>query len=130
MFVLFFKGHVALSVVIVFFFFNHTATTEIYTLSLHDALPIFAAGSCSACHTRHRFSIAQARQPAACGKCHLGPDHPQMEVYTESKHGILWEANKERLNLDCKSWKPGIDYTAAPSCSSCHMGATTSQAVT
>src|SRR5260370_34812663 len=25
-----------------FFFFNDTATTEIYTLSLHDALPIFA----------------------------------------------------------------------------------------
>src|SRR5690606_41642890 len=25
-----------------FFFFNHTAPTEIYTLSLHDALPIFA----------------------------------------------------------------------------------------
>src|SRR2546430_9018554 len=28
----------------VFFFFNDTATTEIYTLSLHDALPIFATG--------------------------------------------------------------------------------------
>src|SRR6266498_5917358 len=28
-------------VVIFFFFFNDTATTEIYTLSLHDALPIF-----------------------------------------------------------------------------------------
>src|SRR5207342_3774219 len=27
-----------------FFFFNDTATTEIYTLSLHDALPIFPAG--------------------------------------------------------------------------------------
>src|SRR5438034_11108238 len=26
--------------VFLFFFFNHTATTEIYTLSLHDALPI------------------------------------------------------------------------------------------
>src|SRR5256885_6357252 len=26
-----------------FFFFNDTATTEIYTLSLHDALPIYAA---------------------------------------------------------------------------------------
>jgi len=26
--------------VVVFFFFNDTATTEIYTLSLHDALPI------------------------------------------------------------------------------------------
>src|SRR5258706_10770029 len=28
-----------------FFFFNDTATTEIYTLSLHDALPIFPGGS-------------------------------------------------------------------------------------
>src|SRR3712207_7320765 len=28
-----------------FFFFNDTATTEIYTLSLHDALPISAGGS-------------------------------------------------------------------------------------
>src|SRR3712207_7027836 len=27
-----------------FFFFNDTATTEIYTLSLHDALPIYALG--------------------------------------------------------------------------------------
>src|SRR4249920_4267786 len=27
-----------------FFFFNDTATTEIYTLSLHDALPIFTVG--------------------------------------------------------------------------------------
>src|SRR5690349_24922458 len=29
-----------------FFFFNDTATTEIYTLSLHDALPISASASC------------------------------------------------------------------------------------
>ena len=27
-----------------FFFFNDTATTEIYTLSLHDALPIYMEG--------------------------------------------------------------------------------------
>src|SRR5258708_40106141 len=31
-----------LSVLFSFFFFNDTATTEIYTLSLHDALPILA----------------------------------------------------------------------------------------
>src|SRR2546426_11091058 len=30
----------------IFFFFNDTATTEIYTLSLHDALPIFASLAC------------------------------------------------------------------------------------
>src|SRR5712675_2858506 len=29
----------------IFFFFNDTATTEIYTLSLHDALPIFPVSS-------------------------------------------------------------------------------------
>src|SRR6266516_7266280 len=29
---------------LLFFFFNDTATTEIYTLSLHDALPIYPAG--------------------------------------------------------------------------------------
>src|SRR3712207_9203588 len=28
---------------VIFFFFNNTATTEIYTLSLHDALPIYTA---------------------------------------------------------------------------------------
>src|SRR3712207_7858897 len=33
-----------MEVVYSFFFFNDTATTEIYTLSLHDALPIFEAG--------------------------------------------------------------------------------------
>src|SRR5437588_6545468 len=32
-----------------FFFFNDTATTEIYTLSLHDALPILAPASLPAC---------------------------------------------------------------------------------
>src|SRR5437870_13011918 len=32
-----------------FFFFNDTATTEIYTLSLHDALPISGPGTCRRC---------------------------------------------------------------------------------
>src|ERR1051326_9520834 len=36
------------------FFFNDTATTEIYTLSLHDALPISCGGSC-ACTTCHLY---------------------------------------------------------------------------
>src|SRR5256885_7279443 len=36
-----------------FFFFNDTATTEIYTLSLHDALPIFGRSSLLCQGTRH-----------------------------------------------------------------------------
>src|SRR5258707_2904444 len=36
-------------IIIIFFFFNDTATTEIYTLSLHDALPISAPSSRATC---------------------------------------------------------------------------------
>src|SRR3989442_8911162 len=36
--------NVLFSLFFFFFFFNDTATTEIYTLSLHDALPIYGAG--------------------------------------------------------------------------------------
>src|SRR2546430_17135083 len=39
LFILYILMHL-LSLVVFFFFFNDTATTEIYTLSLHDALPI------------------------------------------------------------------------------------------
>src|SRR2546425_6129855 len=40
-----------------FFFFNDTATTEIYTLSLHDALPIFGF---NAIRSRSHFSRSEA----------------------------------------------------------------------
>ncbi len=92
--------------------------------------PDGSKGSCSACHARHSFSKAQAREPQTCGKCHLGPDHPQIEVYQESKHGILYEANKERLNMHNDKWVVGKDYTAAPTCATCHMSATPNQPVT
>jgi hydroxylamine dehydrogenase len=92
--------------------------------------PDGSKGSCTACHARHNFSKAQARQPEACGKCHLGPDHPQIEVYNESKHGILYVANKDRLNLHKNAWVVGKDYTAAPTCATCHMSATPDQPVT
>lgn len=92
--------------------------------------PDGSLGSCSACHTRHRFSKAQARQPEACGKCHLGPDHPQREVYEESKHGILYYAKKNEMNLDRSQWIVGADYTVAATCATCHMGATPNQPAT
>ena len=87
-------------------------------------------GSCSACHARHAFSSAQARTPDTCGKCHMGPDHPQIEIYDESKHGILYRANIDKMNLNSKSWVAGVDYSAAPTCATCHMSATADQKVT
>ncbi len=92
--------------------------------------PDGSRGSCAACHGRHSFSSALARQPENCGKCHLGPDHPQMEIYTESKHGIQFRANIAKMNLDSKSWVVGKDYSAAPTCATCHMSATSNQPVT
>ena len=92
--------------------------------------PDGSRGSCSACHARHSFSSAQARTPDTCGKCHLGPDHPQMEIYNESKHGILYRAKVNEMNLDSRKWVAGVDYSAAPTCATCHMGATRTQGVT
>src|SRR3712207_7746377 len=43
------------------FFFNDTATTEIYTLSLHDALPISCGASACGPSTRTRSSRASCR---------------------------------------------------------------------
>src|SRR3712207_9512523 len=48
---------------IVYFVFDHTATTEIYTLSLHDALPIFRARI-----DRCRCERARPRAPAAAAR--------------------------------------------------------------
>src|SRR6266508_6666705 len=45
-----------------FFFFNDTAPTEIYTLSLHDALPISAAPSGRRCRRRPHRRTAPARR--------------------------------------------------------------------
>ncbi|RKT45655.1 multiheme c-type cytochrome [Thiocapsa rosea] len=85
--------------------------------------PDGSLGSCTACHGRHRFSRAQARTPDTCGKCHVGPDHPQIEVYNESKHGIIYRAKVNEMNLDSRKWVAGVDYSAAPTCATCHMSA-------
>ncbi|MBD3257878.1 hydroxylamine oxidoreductase [candidate division GN15 bacterium] len=85
--------------------------------------PDGSLGSCNACHTRHAFSKAQARQPEACSKCHLGPDHPQKEVYEESKHGNTYYTNVDKMNLEADSWVVGDDYYVAPTCATCHMSA-------
>src|SRR5260370_33252745 len=82
-----------------FFFFNDTATTEIYTLSLHDALPICASvphGQAShlGTHCGERRGFDPRRWPrigacggnrshapggvraTACDTCRLVEDHP------------------------------------------------------
>ncbi len=51
-------------------------------------------GTCTACHARHVASVELARNPRTCGQCHMGPDHSQIEIYEESKHGILFASQR------------------------------------
>lgn len=73
---------------------------------------IFGNAACDSCHTRHIFSVQEARQPQACQTCHTGFDHPQWEMYSGSKHGV-------RFLLKQTGTLPG--EVAAPTCQTCHM---------
>ncbi|MDK9699341.1 MAG: multiheme c-type cytochrome [bacterium] len=72
----------------------------------------FGVASCDACHTRHTFSVTEAKQPQACQTCHMGFDHPQWEMYSNSKHGV-------RALLKQSHTIP--EGSAAPTCQTCHM---------
>ncbi len=85
--------------------------------------PDGSKGSCHACHSRHSFDAKLSRSPENCGKCHMGPDHPQIEIFNESKHGIAFYGNRDKMALDKEGdWVLGKDYSAAPTCASCHIG--------
>src|SRR2546430_5543555 len=58
-----------MSLMFLFFFFNDTATTEIYTLSLHDALPISSGISCVS-----HFQIAHEKFPKSSSDLSRAPD--------------------------------------------------------
>jgi len=77
-------------------------------------------GSCTACHTRHEFSIETARRPATCSECHKGPDVPAYGVYSVSKHGNIYSSVKDEWNFKNVPWTVGRDFTA-PTCATCHV---------
>ncbi|MCP3663931.1 MAG: hypothetical protein GY696_15815 [Gammaproteobacteria bacterium] len=85
--------------------------------------PDGSLGSCSSCHGRHQFSKAQAREPSACTHCHTGIESPDKEIYQTSKHGMLFASHRDEMNLKSDQWIAGKDYSAAPTCVTCHMGA-------
>src|SRR5687768_17784432 len=75
------------------FFFNATATTEIYTLSLHDALPI--------CPKRSAASCTDARSATSAPSTTCSPDRKSTRL--NSSHGYISYAvfclKKKRLVL-------------------------------
>src|SRR5256885_14880096 len=74
--------------IFLFFFFNDTATTEIYTLSLHDALPI--------CPPRHPAGAADRRR-AAGAQGHPG-DRPPGEGPPRSREPRPLDRSEEHTS--------------------------------
>jgi hydroxylamine dehydrogenase len=82
--------------------------------------PDGSRGTCSACHTRHLFSIETARKPYTCKECHSGPDVPAFKVYSASKHGNLFDSHGHQWDFSQVPWRIGKDFTA-PTCATCHI---------
>jgi len=91
------------------------------SFGIGNAYPDGGVGNCKSCHSSHTFSIAEARKPTACASCHLGPDHPDIEIFNNSMHGHIFNAEGHTWKFDSApdAWEVG-DYRA-PTCAVCHM---------
>jgi hypothetical protein len=92
--------------------------------------PDGSIGTCTNCHARHAASLELARLPETCGQCHMGPDHSQIEIYHESKHGVLFNAQRAKMKLDVPAKSLTARDMPVPTCATCHMSGLEGQAVT
>lgn len=92
--------------------------------------PDGSVGECDACHPKHTFSKPVARQPETCGECHIGPDHPQIEMYLESKHGNIFRSQEKKLDLNYSSKDNKPIPIDVPVCTTCHMDGNETQPMT
>lgn len=87
-------------------------------------------GTCTQCHSRHQASVALAREPRTCGQCHMGPDHSQLEIFEESKHGVLFNATRSEMNLAADPSELTVADMSVPTCATCHMSGLEGSGVT
>lgn len=82
----------------------------------------YQQNKCDGCHTRHTFSVAEARQPEACATCHNGVDHNEFENYLLSKHGTVYQTQGHAWDFEVplKDALSKGGYTA-PTCQYCHF---------
>jgi hypothetical protein len=80
-----------------------------------------SVGECQQCHLRHTFSLEQARKPETCNACHIGPDHPQWEIYQESPHGIAYQTGGDSWNWQADAGTLTVSDFPAPTCATCHF---------
>jgi hypothetical protein len=87
-------------------------------------------GSCIKCHATHSTSTRLARLSETCGACHVGPDHPQIEIWEESKHGVVFKARAAKQNLDADPKSLSLKDNDTPTCATCHMSGLEGEAST
>ncbi|MCK4577539.1 MAG: cytochrome C [Candidatus Marinimicrobia bacterium] len=92
--------------------------------------PDGSVGECDACHSKHSFSLEVARQPETCGECHMGPDHPHIEIYNESKHGNIFAAKSKNWDMDYSTLDHQRIPIEVPVCATCHMDGNETQPMT
>ncbi len=80
-----------------------------------------SVGECQQCHLRHEFSLEQARKPETCNACHIGPDHPQYEIYIESPHGIAYHTMGHTWNWEAEPGLVTVEDFPAATCAICHI---------
>ncbi len=100
------------------------AVTKFACESCHNiGLPAVdgSVGQCQDCHLRHEFSLEQARKPETCNACHIGPDHPQWEIYQESPHGIAYATDGHTWDWEAEPGTLDTTNFPAPTCATCHM---------
>src|SRR2546430_7437070 len=87
-----------------FFFFNDTATTEIYTLSLHDALPISL--NCSLWRERTKaFASSVQCSPSGCRAFRRSEEHTsELQSQSNLVCRLLLEKKKNTLNMIHSYW--------------------------
>src|SRR5258707_15046978 len=90
--------------VIIFFFFNDTATTEIYTLSLHDALPIYRAHFDTDAQLAGAGTLGHFLKPARAGlrKCPSRSEEHTSELQSRQYLvcRLLLEKKKKKKNTE------------------------------
>ena len=80
-----------------------------------------SVGECQKCHLRHEFNLEQARKPETCSACHIGPDHPQWEIYQESPHGVTYVTTGQDWHWAAETGTLTVSDFPAPTCALCHM---------
>jgi len=81
-----------------------------------------STGQCKKCHLRHEFTLEQARKPETCNFCHIGPDHPQWEIYHESPHGIAYATSGDKWHWEAEAGTLTVADFPAATCALCHFG--------